>query len=1342
MDPPSPTNSCTPKGFLGALDCGSGAALTGNNQTINTLLAAIAGSAASFGVQGLIFLLLRLRLSRIYRPRSYLVPERERVPAPPPGLVKWLVPLFTTPNLAFIQKCGLDAYFFLRYLRMLLKIFLPVALVVLPILLPLNRFSGNTGATHGLDRLSISNIEPAYRRNRLWAHLLLAIGVIAWFCYVIYKELRGYIRVRQAYLTSPQHRIRASATTVLVTGIPRKWLTLEALSGLYDVFPGGIRNIWINRNFDELSDKVKYRAKLAKNLEGAELDLIKKCRMKYDEAEKAKRKAEGAKKRSKGETKRDQEAEDAAAEMMAQGQGVSAGDQHQVAHGLQDVLHDAQESEEHQHEQEQRSKNPMALFGQGLEAVQDRFGALGQGFGALGKGVVGIGQKAVGGVDAGFHRAGDELDSNINAANSGAGFTTDDELYRQSIVSQSEGPTPPPKTPVNEREARFQDLRTSAQHAQAKSRPAHPLAAPAAIPGEYDDEASPLSETTLNAPDPRLTKHSVRAGPKDRMQIEEPEEHAGPRKSWQVWKNKDHSLAMPSPQPHTAEEDDEFPLNGNHTATQAAATPAAKDISPSKWAKKLTFWKKKKGGDEEAAPYSYASAINKDWDEDQDGSPRWRHYIEQKDRDTKRLPIIWPSWFPSLPFIGPKVDKIYWLRRELARMNLEIEEDQDDVEKFPYMNSAFIQFNHQVAAHMACQSLSHHVPQQMAPRLVEISPDDVLWDNMSIKWWERYMRTLVVLVICAALILLYAVPVTFTSLLSKVDTLADTYRWLSWLRTLPDVVISIIQGLLPPILLSIILILVPVIFRLLIKQQGVPTGNSMELGVQVWYFAFLFIQVFFVVTLSGGLTSFFQEAASNPGKVISSLSTSLPKAANYFFSYLLVQALSNSASALLQVGTLIGWFVLAPLFDSTPRAKWRRQTSLSNVQWGSFFPPFTNFAVIGIIYSVIAPFILVFMLIIFSLFWVVYRYNVLYVYQFRNDTGGLLFPTALNQLFVGIYFMELCLIGYFFISQDQHGNVACAPQGGIMIVVMIFTALFQWQLNAAFAPLFQYLPITLEDEAVIRDEEFSRAQASKFAPLTGEEGEGEGDYEQQLEDREKREQAADEAAEERDLARAEEHRQSTHGAGMTNTDRSATPLKAPSWQHSQAPSSPSWKTDRWRPAASSPGSPRPLKPREAITRLRRLQPRKHTGSGQPADSVVSTNPHVVVAQPQDEESQAPQHTVGDILFSGFADELEDLTPEERDLLVRYAFQHSALRAKRPVVWIPRDRLGVSDDEIRRAERMSTVVVDIRAEGEKAGKKEKKTFIWMSNEGTALDGKGRAVFRRSPPDFSNVDLIAL
>ena len=154
------------------------------------------------------------------------------------------------------------------------------------------------------------------------------------------------------------------------------------------------------------------------------------------------------------------------------------------------------------------------------------------------------------------------------------------------------------------------------------------------------------------------------------------------------------------------------------------------------WLQKLPLWNPK---DEPLV--DYAEAYTRQWDEDQDEEPYWRRYLDHHDRETIRLPLFSPSWWPSIPLIGKKVDRIYHIRRELARLNVEIEDDQNHPERFPLMNSAFIQFNHQIAAHMCCQSLSHHVPQQMTPRLVEVSPDDVIWENMAIEWWSRLIRT-------------------------------------------------------------------------------------------------------------------------------------------------------------------------------------------------------------------------------------------------------------------------------------------------------------------------------------------------------------------------------------------------------------------------------------------------------------------------------------------------------------------------------------------------------------------------------------------------------------------------
>lgn len=1312
--------------------------------TIGTLVAAIAAAAVSFGVQLLVFYLLRFPLTRIYRPKTYLVPENQRVPAPPPGSWQWIVPLFTTPNSVFIEKCGLDAYFFLRYLRMLLKIFVPLALLILPILMPINKYSGNQGK--GLDEIAWANISPNHIQ-RTWAHLILALIVISWVCYVLYDELRGYIRIRQAYLTSPQHRIRASATTVLVSGIPRKWLTLEALNGLYDVFPGGIRNIWINRNYDELYTKVKQRDKIARNLESAETSLIKKCVKKHKKAEDEKAKQAAGRKRTKEEKKQDDEVTNAQAERVASGLGLSSGDPHHTPRNLHQVINEMDGGRDSDRKSrmatENKSRKPLTMVTGGLNAL-----------GMAGKHIVG-------GVGQGVGTVLKDVNATVDAANTGTGFADSDSIYQPdksmrdeySVADRYLEKTSPRNQSGLHSQPQISLVRDEQESTHARGRnPSDGVDAtdyaPAVPSNNNSLDGSSEKQTGMDTTGDSFEALRTRNTAPGKRRDSEAKTPTGPFAKLMKHR-KAPPIAFPSPEPHVYE-GDEYPLGELNAAGQADinANPN-QQIAKSKLLEvpaKVAFWQK-------ATPVTveYPQAIEKEYAEGDDDDALWKKYVLPKDRDTLRNPIVNQPWFPRLPFVGQKTDKIYFLRKELARLNVEIEHDQQDPERFPFMNSAFIQFNHQVAAHMACQSLSHHIPQHMAPRLVEISPSDVLWENMSIKWWERYMRVGVTTVLMVGLIILYAVPVTFTSFLSQVNYLAHLYTWLAWLAKLPTAVISIIQGILPPILLSVILMLVPIIFRQLVGAQGVPTGSERERGVAQYYFIFLFIQVFLVVTLTSGITSFIQAIYSDPEGLVTDLAKDLPKASNYFFSYMIVQALGNSASTLLQVMPLIFWFILAPILDSTPRQKWSRQTNLQNVQWGSYFPPFTNFAVIGLVYSVIAPLIMVFNLITFSLYWVVQRYNILYVYQFQNDTGGLLFPSAVHQLFAGLYFLELCMIGLFFLARNAQDQVACVPQGVIMIIALVCTILFQYLLDKSFAPLIRYLPITLEDEAVIRDEEFARAQHAKFQGLTAEEPDDD-DIEDRLEDRERREHEQEDMDIEAERMRIQEARRAEHR--NTGSQR----------QLNSKPSG-SWKKEPWKKAFDAGAAPVSTVRRFASKRVHRQshmdeKNRDDSATGSPTNDKPRRSSERERDEDERRKDVEAQRTMGDALFSGLSDELEDLTVEERDALVRYSFQHAALRARRPVVWIPRDSLGVSDDEIMRCKRMSTVMLpdgegqggsNDRKNSDRSDRKnsdrmqasgERKTNIWISNEGTALDAKGKVVFRRSPPDFSNVDLIAL
>ena len=830
-----------------------------------------------------------------------------------------------------------------------------MAIVILPILIPLNfvhgrgpnfatgRFKSSTYTNvTGLDRLAWGNVSPD-KNNRYWAHLVLAVGAVIYTCFVFFNELRGYVRLRQAYLTSPQHRLRASATTVLVTAIPAKWCTFEALNGLYDVFPGGIRNIWINRNFDELNEKVKRRQKLAHTLESAETSLIKNAKKSQLEGLRSRAKRVGGNEpRATALHKPNVSGEQGVS--MAQGDGISSGDPHQVRHTLDEAL--AESSNEPSRDQSQdreRHIMPIPVLGPGMEAV-------GHGLGNIGKTMFG-GLKTIGmGVDERFKTT----RGFISRTSEPALQTCADKFTSGLDGTRSRSSSP-------DSDYRYNDLGAIGERKYQQS-------------SSHPSNSSTIRESISRDRPARLRSRSIRndeglgieGAQADETSVREPKytdilRNAEPlgeyKKSYKskvkIWSHKVNvPYGIPSPTPH-GQEEDEFPLsrpspmtpgcNPQATVNGPGSTPGLKGTNDLAQGCRQKSPKEKAKGN---TATDYPIGHNKDYDANE-GEPVWKRYLKAKDRQSMRLPIFGWRWMISLPLLGQKVDTIDYCRKEVARLNVEIEQDQGNPEQFPLMNSAFVQFNHQVAAHMACQAVSHHTPNQMAPRVVEISPDDVIWDNMSMTWWESYVRPAIVIVIISGLVIGWAIPVSFTAILSQIKTLTESVKWLHWLAPAPNEVFSIIQGVLPQAILALLLILLPIILRYLARIQGDYTGMAIELSVQKYYFAFLFVQVFLVISISSGITSVIIQITHHPQDVPAILAQNLPKASNYFFSYLLLQALSVSAGALVQILSLIQWFVLAPLMDSTARQKWHRQTNLPNMQWGTFFPVYTNLACIG-----------------------------------------------------------------------------------------------------------------------------------------------------------------------------------------------------------------------------------------------------------------------------------------------------------------------------------------------------------------------------------------------------------
>ena len=130
------------------------------------------------------------------------------------------------------------------------------------------------------------------------------------------------------------------------------------------------------------------------------------------------------------------------------------------------------------------------------------------------------------------------------------------------------------------------------------------------------------------------------------------------------------------------------------------------------------------------------------------------------------------------------------------------------------------------------------------------------------------------------------------------------------------------------------------------KIGGAPTLAVVEMTCQNYYFAFQVIQVFLVVTIASSATTVVTKIIKEPQSAANLLATNIPKASNFYISYITLQGLSFASGTLLQIAGLILGKVLGAVLDTTPRKMYTRWSTMAGLGWGTVYPAFTLLAVV------------------------------------------------------------------------------------------------------------------------------------------------------------------------------------------------------------------------------------------------------------------------------------------------------------------------------------------------------------------------------------------------------------
>ncbi|KAI6106921.1 hypothetical protein EDD16DRAFT_1899046 [Pisolithus croceorrhizus] len=242
--------------------------------TTTTFLTALVFNGAVFAAEIIAFTLLRPYFKPIYEPRTVHLIENQRVKPFDGGLFSWPIALFKADYRDIERVNGPDAYLFVRFLRMMIRVLLPIWIISWAVLLPLTSVNNSVAGKTGLDRFTFGNVSP-YNQPRYAGHLVCAYLFTFWIYWNIRREMSHFVTVRQLYLVDSKHSRSSQANTILVTGIPAKFQSEQALAQLYSHLPGGVKKVWLNRNLKDLPAVYNRRLSACNKLESAETNLIR-----------------------------------------------------------------------------------------------------------------------------------------------------------------------------------------------------------------------------------------------------------------------------------------------------------------------------------------------------------------------------------------------------------------------------------------------------------------------------------------------------------------------------------------------------------------------------------------------------------------------------------------------------------------------------------------------------------------------------------------------------------------------------------------------------------------------------------------------------------------------------------------------------------------------------------------------------------------------------------------------------------------------------------------------------------------------------------------------------------
>ncbi|KAI8618517.1 hypothetical protein BC830DRAFT_1166106 [Chytriomyces sp. MP71] len=389
--------------------------------------------------------------------------------------------------------------------------------------------------------------------------------------------------------------------------------------------------------------------------------------------------------------------------------------------------------------------------------------------------------------------------------------------------------------------------------------------------------------------------------------------------------------------------------------------------------------------------------------------------------------------------------------RETQRQMLQSCRDRKEATQLDPVSTLFVVFKDPFDSHLAARALVHDTPWVMAEKVASVRAEDVIWANADTTFFHREWRSALTRLIMFGMIIFWGVIVAAVLSLTDLANLGKSIPAFQTFLNNNQSFAKVVGGILPSVIVAVLLSLVPPILRYLSVFGGSPLNTRTDSDVFSGYFMFQMINVFAVNVIGSSLLASFNQIKDQPSSVLDILAKSIPQSANFFIQFLLVRGLSAPSLELIQAARLITGPIMIWLFGKTPRALFAARQPPVFI-YATAMASHGLTVTIGLVFSVLAPIVMLFVVAYFALYTVVYMYMMQYVYNVKTSTGGKFLFTAANQCFVGLFIMEFMIFALFLL----HENIVTS----VLMIITVVLTMWAYAKAQQFMAIVETVPVS------------------------------------------------------------------------------------------------------------------------------------------------------------------------------------------------------------------------------------------------------------------------------------------